>query len=596
MTKLKDQPKKTVPKAGAQNRDVQDIKHEEVPAVVILSLDEKVNLEVAKFDIAEAWINGKKDEFKDLKIKDIDDKDGYKQVEEAYKLMKSKRIGVEKRHTDLKAESLAIGRGLDAAKNKYTKLLREGLGGEDALGAELDRIDNLKKEEKEKADREAQQRLQGRVAELIENGIAFTGSYYTIGETISMDVVTLKDMKDADYATFLDRVKTENAAIVEAKRLKDEEDQKEKDRLEKQKKDQEEAQKKLDDDRKAIEKERREGREEKMGLLGYVQDQHEHWIYTNGESTARMVFITDLGQMEQADWIEKLEMAKTFIKNADQKEATRLEEKQAADKLNARLLKIAGLGMRETSPGTFTYTAKNQKIVVTATKEATGALSDTEFETALGTYQDKIREYNEALDRMIQKVNSRILTLVKLGMQEKEARFVYQGADRLVGIMEKEFIGTATDADFDKQVQQITQNIEQYKTRLERRKELEAIGFQLYGPDSDNPVFQFGPEDTESLDFHEVLLEELDQPADEWEETIEEAKRRVTEIKQAEAKRKEDERLEALSELDRFREWIAKLKAVEPPVFENEDLKNTVNHIQASIDGTLQKIENVLGK
>lgn len=170
--------------------------------------------EIKKFNIADAAIEQMKREYGGLKIQGIEDRDAYKKVHAAWQIVRGKRLQVEKAHKIIKADYLHVSRAIDGEKNRLLGLI-EPL--ENELNAELERIDRLKKEESEKAERMAQERLQGRVNTLIENGVSFNGSFYAIGETISIDVVTLKNLPDGDFSQLLTRVQAENAKIVEAR-------------------------------------------------------------------------------------------------------------------------------------------------------------------------------------------------------------------------------------------------------------------------------------------------------------------------------------------------------------------------------------------
>ncbi len=214
--------------------DAQDVKQENLPAV--LTPEQKAKQEVARYDIARKWIATKKKEYLALKINGPDDKENYKIVEKAWQEIRGKRLQVAKTHKTIKEDYLIITRAVDGEKNELTELLQEI---ETPLNAELERIDNIKKEEAERVEREAQEKLQGRVATLLENGMAFTGSYYTIGETVSMDVVTLKGLKDEEFSKLLETVQTAKKVIDDAAAEVERKAQEERDALQKQKDDQE---------------------------------------------------------------------------------------------------------------------------------------------------------------------------------------------------------------------------------------------------------------------------------------------------------------------------------------------------------------------
>ena len=74
-----------------------------------LSTEEIIQNEIRKYSVADAVIAEYKDKFKGLKIKGIDDKQGYKAVKEARSIMRKLRTGVEDKRKELKADSLKIG-------------------------------------------------------------------------------------------------------------------------------------------------------------------------------------------------------------------------------------------------------------------------------------------------------------------------------------------------------------------------------------------------------------------------------------------------------------------------------------------------------
>jgi hypothetical protein len=233
---------------------VEDIPHEVVTAttddgnpqvlnraIIVLTAEQKADQEVKRFDLARSWIAERKEKYKDLKIANLEDKEGYKRVEQAWQEIRNKRLAVQNKHKEIKADYLVITRKIDGEKNELIELLEEI---ENPLGAELDRIEEERKAKEREAERLVQEKLQGRVNELIAAGMAFNGSYYAIGETISIDVVTLKDMKDEQFGVLLGRVKSENEIIQAAIAKKAKEEQDERDRL---------AQQKIDQDAKALE-------------------------------------------------------------------------------------------------------------------------------------------------------------------------------------------------------------------------------------------------------------------------------------------------------------------------------------------------------
>lgn len=241
---------------------VEELPAPALPAVV--SADQKARQEIARFDLARNWIAARKKEYKGLKISSLDDKAGQTAVHKAWQEIRNKRLAVEKKHKEIKGDYLVITRAIDGEKNELVKLLEEI---EDPLKAELDRVEAEKEAIKQEAERKAQEKLQGRVAELLENGMAFNGSYYAIGDTISMDVVTLKGLNDEDYTRLLDRVKAENQKILDDKAEAARKEQEERDRLAKQKEENEKAQRELEEQKRAFQQQQEDLERQKKALI-----------------------------------------------------------------------------------------------------------------------------------------------------------------------------------------------------------------------------------------------------------------------------------------------------------------------------------------
>lgn len=225
-------------KGTAKNADaaIVDIPHEVIEspngqpaekALIILSAEQKAEQEIARFDVNREKILEVKEKFKDLTIAGVDDTTGYKAVEKAWQGLRNMRLAVEKKHKEVKADYLTITKAIDGHKNELVELIQED-GGEKHFGQMLEDIDKQKEELKNKKEREDQERLQGRVNELLANGMAFNGSFYAIGDAITMDVVSIKNMDDSAYNGLLSRVKELNAAMVAEKEKKEREAEAEK--------------------------------------------------------------------------------------------------------------------------------------------------------------------------------------------------------------------------------------------------------------------------------------------------------------------------------------------------------------------------------
>lgn len=341
---------------GGESQEAQVLQDEETKEVV-LSLEQIKKSEISKFDLSKQVIAGYKKKYGKLTIASAEDRDGYKKVLEAWRFIRGKRLAVANKHKEIKATYLEISRAIDSTKNELTDLLDPI---ETHLKAEIDRIDGLKEEAKQKAEKEKQERLQGRVMELIAAGVKFDGSFYSIGDTIALDVVTLAAIADEDYATLLDKVKAENQKIIDAaaEKLRLEEAEKEalrvqgeeqeaerkrlqdqKDELDKQKKDLEESKQLLKEQTMKM----RGARLESLGMVfSYTGQDWSYAVCGIGEVSVFKLLIEGLTDQEFG---EKYNFLATEIKNLNDEKA---EKERKQKKIDARSLvriqDLMGLG------------------------------------------------------------------------------------------------------------------------------------------------------------------------------------------------------------------------------------------------------------
>lgn len=202
---------------------IEDIDHQELTTQLLperISSEATIKKEIEKFDVAKAWIDEKKSAFSLLKIDGLDDKVGEKAVHLLWQQVRDKRILVEKTRKERKDYFIKVGKGIDA----YAKELTEALLEIEEPAKKLLEEQEFKREEKRmKAEREALERLHNRVSELQGAGMEFNGSFYCIGNTITVDVVTLKTLPDGPYLDLLEKVRAEAEVIRLAKAKAEEE-------------------------------------------------------------------------------------------------------------------------------------------------------------------------------------------------------------------------------------------------------------------------------------------------------------------------------------------------------------------------------------
>lgn len=234
--------------------NVVDITHEVVPnngkpgtdlvvQPAVLTIEERIGLEIKKFNVADSAIAQLKETYGALVIVDLKDKDGYAAVKKAWNEVLTYRTNIEKKKTEIKAEYLKISKAIDAEENRLVDLIKPL---EDQLKGKWKAIDELKEAAKKEAERKAEAKLQQRLKDLVEAGMNFNGSYYEIGGTISASVSTLREMSDEQYDILMNAVVLKREELRVAKEQKDKEDAEQKRVLDEQKEQLRQQQEKLD--------------------------------------------------------------------------------------------------------------------------------------------------------------------------------------------------------------------------------------------------------------------------------------------------------------------------------------------------------------
>lgn len=207
-------PKSAKAKAQSKEKEILDVQIVEAKDITV---EDVISTEIKKFNLADAKIAELKEKFKDLKISGVEDKDGYKSVSEAIKIVRTYRTGVEKVRKQIKEDYLKTGRAIDEEAKRLTASLEEI---ENPLKDKKQEIDDEIQAEKDRQEAEAQAKTDKRVEELEAVGIKFDGRFYSIGEDISVDIVTIKDFTDEQFAEFKNRVSAVNDKLQEAERIK----------------------------------------------------------------------------------------------------------------------------------------------------------------------------------------------------------------------------------------------------------------------------------------------------------------------------------------------------------------------------------------
>ena len=386
-----NQKKPKTAKAKAQSKEVLEVQIVEAKDITV---EDVISTEIKKFNLADVKIAELKEQFKDLEISGVEDKNGYKAVSEAIKIVRTYRTGVEKVRKQIKEDYLKTGRAIDEEAKRLTASLEEI---ENPLKDKKQEIDDEIQAEKDRQEAEAQAKTDKRVEELEAVGIKFDGRFYSIGEDVSVDIITIKDFTDEQFAEFKNRVSAVNDKLQEAERIK-----------------------KLHNERREM-------------LL-------EFWAYVP-EDFKNLNF----GEMIEVNFKTLLEQAKQGKADFDEAQKKQAEEAQRqADERKAlnyekRSFKFEKEGFEVAENGNLLFSTESGQILIQKqdleeiSNEAFEALFDTkkrEKETLLNKSKDLQKQREADAQRKAEeeaekkkseeleaKTNSRIETLLKLGLK-----------------------------------------------------------------------------------------------------------------------------------------------------------------------------------
>lgn len=181
----------------------------------IPTFDQLVNSELAKYDSVIPKIEELKERYLVLKINSIDDKDGYQQVKDAIRFMVSKRGEIEEKRKELKADSIAFGKAVDARAREITSMITPI---EEYLKEQKSKIDDELEAIRLREEEEKQSKIRKRHETLISIGMKLIGNEYiwesvSIGPPelkigkMSLAVVNLETLDDNDFLEFVEEAR-----------------------------------------------------------------------------------------------------------------------------------------------------------------------------------------------------------------------------------------------------------------------------------------------------------------------------------------------------------------------------------------------------
>lgn len=321
------------------DEQIPEVQNAEIAETIPSSFDDLIKRELTKYDAVVPAVNELAKEFMPLKIESIDDKDGYNEVSKALRFVVSKRTAVEEKRKELKADSLAYGRAVDARAKEITSMLEPI---ESHLKNEKLRIDTeierLKAEEEEKK----QKGINDRIAILIGLGMYQTINEFVWKSRLNPDDeetflrVNLELFSEDDFNEFVSNLTEKVCKEKETIAIRDAEQKAEAERIEKMKRELEEEKERMAKEMQEMKQQRAIGRNEALANLGLgTVSFNPHWVFmkkANGVSIVNMIHQDDVLNMGSDEWKAKFQEVKA--------EYERLKaEEEKAEAINEAILK-----------------------------------------------------------------------------------------------------------------------------------------------------------------------------------------------------------------------------------------------------------------
>lgn len=165
---------------------------------------------LVEFNLPEAVIAEKRESYKDLVIKDINDKPGFELVHKARIDMKNLRVAVQKRGKELRASAIKWSNKVIAEEKRLIGQIEPI---EDRLADEESRVTEEIARIKAEAEAKVRAMLQARANKLFDMGCRYNGHAYTYAGVEIADESTIKVSTDTQF----------NVMVAELQSLLDEE-------------------------------------------------------------------------------------------------------------------------------------------------------------------------------------------------------------------------------------------------------------------------------------------------------------------------------------------------------------------------------------
>lgn len=371
------------------------------------------NKAISKFNLTDAKLAELKEKYQDLTITDYDDKAQKEAVKLAKREVGDLVSGLEKKRVSLKEPFLNAGRLIDAEAKRIAAKLAEVYEPIVDLAKSVKEHEEAEKKRKQE---EAEQKLKERVDRLVEAGLKFDGAFYSIGDNISMDITTIKNLKDFDFDALEAKVILEKERLdklAEEERQRKEEEEKERKERERKIKEEEEKQ---EEECKRLQKERDEFEKEKEEMRRYKEEQlvskrgweleklglkhiKEIGAYVYGDGVMKVTHKQILEYTDE-EYSEKLLDVQQGIAEIEEEAKAAQEEKERLELAKVRLTKLTVLNFGIVGEVVRHLHIKDGLIIQ---PEFLGTASDEDFTKVFVQASEENDEHLEAVEREAEK-------------------------------------------------------------------------------------------------------------------------------------------------------------------------------------------------
>lgn len=301
-------------------------------------IENRVKKEISKFNLADAGVDALIKRADGLEVASLEDVEKYEEIKSVLREFVSTRTGIDKKRKEINKPFDEIIKGVNEEGKRLTALLAPH---ENRLASERAKYEAWKKEEEEREAREEEERLQERIEELKSAGLVYNpeAMLYEVGDSISLDVVTIKKQSDSDYAFLLAKVTDERAKIekrLEEERIAREEEERK----------QREIAEKNEQDRRELRAEKLETRTGRLTDAGFkIDEKNERFYYSNGDLQILKSY-DEIADMPLADFRVFMASAGQTILDHENNIKILEEQERKNRERNERRKKIENLGFQ----------------------------------------------------------------------------------------------------------------------------------------------------------------------------------------------------------------------------------------------------------